>query len=141
MFDGDDWSVWFDDVENVGEHFKHHSEELFLDGDWPEESPDLSILNAVWHHCDRQLKQVPGSIHELREAMDKAWATVSPESCLDQIYASMPDRCQAVIDADGAINDLTWWRNHTKKERTLNKAGARGPPLWCGDDAGANKKW
>ena len=46
------------------------------------------------------------SYDALREAITAAWAAIE-EDYLEELLSTMPDRCQAVIDADG--KHTRWW--------------------------------
>lgn len=72
---------------------------------WPPYSPDLNPIESCWnwmkdwiqeHHG---LEENPG-YNRLREYVLEAWNEL-PDSYLQDLLASMPQRCQAVIDANG----------------------------------------
>jgi DDE superfamily endonuclease len=71
---------------------------------WPSNSPDLNPIEMVWdimkdfiqdHYGDRKL-----SLSETRQAVEAAWESITPQE-LRKLVDSMPQRCQAVIDAQG----------------------------------------
>ena len=74
---------------------------------WPPFSPDLNPIGSVWnmmkdhvqiHHPEVEMgRQLP--LPRLRSAITEAWNSISPEE-LGRLIASLPERCQAVIDAN-----------------------------------------
>ncbi len=71
--------------------------------DWPSKSPDPNPIETVWNWMKDYLqKHYPEkmSYEKLWVAVKAAWEAV-PDSFLDELIASMPARCQAVIDANG----------------------------------------
>ena len=70
---------------------------------WPLYLPDLNPIKMVWNWIKDFIQaNFPDrmSIRELRIAIGEAWESV-PESYLKELIESMPERCQAVIDAEG----------------------------------------
>ncbi|QRV75773.1 DDE superfamily endonuclease [Ceratobasidium sp. AG-Ba] len=70
---------------------------------WPAQSPDLNIIEHVWSYVDRQVHSrctPPKNLTELWEAIKEEWYCV-PQSLIDHLYESIPERVQAVIDAHG----------------------------------------
>ena len=75
---------------------------------WPPSSPDLNPIESIWnmvkdhvqiHHPEVEMgRQLP--LPRLRSAITEAWNLISLEE-LGRLIASMPARCQAVIDANG----------------------------------------
>jgi transposase len=79
--------------------------------DHPPYSPDLNPIEHIWVHLKRRLQeQYPDIAHtpggpdkvkqRLAEVLPKVWETL-PEEYFEKCWRSMPDRVQAVIDADG----------------------------------------
>ena len=71
--------------------------------DWPSQSPDLNLIEWVWGWMECQLGEKWGRIEELETlevAVKIVWDSVSIDF-LESLIASMPDRLQAVIDANG----------------------------------------
>ncbi len=72
---------------------------------WPPNSPDLNPIEVVW--CWMKdfiqyrygLVEKPGLPH-LRLQLAEAWDSID-QVRLDALLATMPARCQAVIDANG----------------------------------------
>ena len=70
---------------------------------WSAQSPDLNPIEHVWHHLKLKLSAYetkPKGVHELWDRIEKEWNTFTAEECRRYID-SMPDRCRAVIDANG----------------------------------------
>lgn len=75
---------------------------------WPAYSPDLNPIEAVWNKMKDYIqenypdpaggKQRP--YDELRVIVQEAWDSITMD-VLRALIDSMPERCQAVIDADG----------------------------------------
>ena len=71
---------------------------------WPALSPDLNPIEDLWNKMKDILEQICPEIHrfypKLKAAVKEAWEALAHEDILDLIR-SMPQRCQAVIDAEG----------------------------------------
>ena len=69
---------------------------------WPAHSPDLSPIENIWADLKKRLEKNHGEIpkNKLWEVVDDEWEKTSPELC-KKLFASMPDRLQAVIKARG----------------------------------------
>lgn len=75
---------------------------------WPAFSPDLNPIEAIWNkmkdYIELRYPDLYGgkqlSYDQLRIAVREAWDSI-PASYLVELIESMPNRCQAVIDADG----------------------------------------
>ena len=70
---------------------------------WPPYSPDLNPIEIVWdwmkdwiddHHTEKM------RYDQLRAAVKVAWEAV-PEAFLNDLIEQMPQRCEAVINANG----------------------------------------
>jgi hypothetical protein len=72
---------------------------------WPAQSPDLNPIDSLWSILDTHLKgRKPTTTLELYDELETFWNDLDV-SLLTKLVDTMPDRCQAVIDADGyAIN-------------------------------------
>jgi transposase len=74
--------------------------------DWPPHSPDLNIIEHVWHYLKEELYKLPEAHNK-----DELWNNVesviqimwSPEMTnkINNLYDSLPNRMAAVIDANG----------------------------------------
>ena len=71
--------------------------------DWPAQSPDLNPIEHIWHHLKLKLSLYPTrakGVHELWDRVEEQWNTFDKDVCRRYID-SMPNRIQAVIDANG----------------------------------------
>ena len=69
--------------------------------DFPSYSPDLNPIENLWATLAREVeKKQCDSIDELQDAIEEAWKTVDQEH-MRKLAASMPQRCAAVIVANG----------------------------------------
>jgi transposase len=71
---------------------------------WPPFSPDLSPIEKVWDRLKEIIEKKDPTIHRnynrLRAAVIEAWESITDKEIRD-IIREMPERCQAVIDANG----------------------------------------
>ena len=71
---------------------------------WLANSPDLNPIEDVWEKMKDYIEQHYPEIHrsyaKLRAAVTEAWNAIVHEDILDLIK-SMPERCNAVIVAEG----------------------------------------
>lgn len=72
---------------------------------WPPYSPDLNPVETVWNWMKDYIEDKYGLIekpshNQLRQWTKEAWDAV-PDEFLEDLLASMPTRCQAVIEANG----------------------------------------
>jgi transposase len=71
--------------------------------DWPAQSPDLNPIEHVWSILKRRLNLYstpPKDLHELWNCVQEVYATITIDEC-QRLYASMPDRIAAVLEAKG----------------------------------------
>ena len=69
--------------------------------DWPPQSPDLNIIEAVWDYLDRERnKKQPKSTEELWQVLEEAWDNL-PQDYLRKLQESLPKRVAAVIKSKG----------------------------------------
>ena len=67
---------------------------------WPPLSPDLNPIEHVWDDMGRRLRarvHAPGNGRELFQALQQEWTDI-PQQTLQKFIASMPRRCQAILD-------------------------------------------
>ena len=71
---------------------------------WPAFSPDLNPIETAWNEMkDWQARNYPEDrplYTELRQRVTEAWNAIG-QDLLGQLIDTMPQRCQAVIDANG----------------------------------------
>ena len=70
---------------------------------WPAQSADLNPIENVWDKLKTQIGQRerrPTSIHELWNMVLEEWELI-PQSMIDNLYATMPERVEAVLRAKG----------------------------------------
>ena len=98
-----DGAKWHYGAENK----KLREEVGYLQLPWPPNSPDLNLIENVWMLLKRRLRkrfsrieQKPHSEAELFQAAQEEWAEI-PQDVIDNLIDSMPERLQAVLDADG----------------------------------------
>jgi hypothetical protein len=72
---------------------------------WPPCSPDLNPIETVWNGMQDYIQDKmdgPNSSYDfLRRVVKEAWEAVG-QPALDDLINSMPERCQAVVDAEGS---------------------------------------
>ena len=72
---------------------------------WPAFSPDLNPIEKCWNWIKDCIEDHWGleenpSYDKLRKYVEEAWDAL-PESYLEELLASIPAGCQAVIEANG----------------------------------------
>lgn len=68
-----------------------------------QQSPDLNLIEALWMDMEMELGETwgrVGNIETLVAVLQVVWKSISEER-LNGLISSMPERLQAVIDADG----------------------------------------
>jgi len=69
--------------------------------EFPAYSPDLNPIENLWNDMARRVEARPAStVEELQDVIAEEWERTSP-AYLRKLARSMPQRCQAVIDAHG----------------------------------------
>lgn len=71
--------------------------------EWPPNSPDMNIIENLWDYLDRQVrkrKPLPTSEESLWEALQEEWYKI-PQSYIDSLYASLPNRPAELYAAKG----------------------------------------
>jgi len=80
------------------------NEQEFHVMEWPPQSPDLNPIENMWQLLKRRLFRnydcPPCGIHELWDRIGHTWYQITAEEC-QKFIKSMPERCRAVIEADG----------------------------------------
>jgi hypothetical protein len=68
---------------------------------WPAYSPDLNPIEAVWNWMNDYAIQLHfGERLSYDQPIKEAWDSITKDQ-LNDLIASMPERCQAVIDSNG----------------------------------------
>lgn len=70
---------------------------------WPAQSPDLNLIEALWMDMETEPGEIWGRISDipvLQDVLSTIWEAI-PAERLDSLIRSMPQRLQAVIDAEG----------------------------------------
>ena len=84
---------------NVVQTFLHNKGTSVME--WPSYSPDLNPIENLWAILDKQLRaRRCNTLDELFKTLQNGWNNLQLKT-LQSLVASMPARCQAVIDANG----------------------------------------
>ncbi|RYH15065.1 hypothetical protein EON65_32400, partial [archaeon] len=90
-------------AHEVDEFFKAHNMQVL---DWPAHSPDLNIIEHVWHYLKEAMRKLPvASLKEelwsnVEKALAHMWSSEMTKKN-NNLYESLPNRMQAVIAAHG----------------------------------------
>ena len=71
--------------------------------DWPPQSPDMNIIEHMWHYLEHRVRtrtKLPSNVTELWDALVEEWAGIE-DSYVTSLYDSMPERVQALLAAKG----------------------------------------
>ena len=80
------------------------AEQPFAVMEWPAQSPDLNPIENMWALLKQKLfryETVPKGMNELWERAVHVWYNEIPKEVVRRYIESMPDRCKAVIKANG----------------------------------------
>lgn len=72
--------------------------------EWCSNSPDLSAIENAWDELDdrvRRRRVLPKNKEEMWQALQQEWYSLPPEY-INNLYASMPRRIDAVVQAEGS---------------------------------------
>jgi transposase len=90
-------------AEQIKEWNQKHGSSVQLLQSWPPNSPDLNLIENVWSWVRRQVDQMGcQSFEEFKAAVISTMAEVPPHH-LTNLYASMKDRLQAVVESGGGL--------------------------------------
>lgn len=84
---------WFEEHESELKHLP-----------WPAQSPDLNIIEPLWHVLECKLRSrypPPSSLQELQQFLQEEWCKI-PLTTIQKLYDSIPRRLEAVLNAKGA---------------------------------------
>lgn len=71
--------------------------------DWPSSSPDLNVIETLWHKMKKCLRDNPQrTVPDLRRKLQQIWDAFTDQEC-QKLVDSMPLRIQAVIRAKGDV--------------------------------------
>ncbi|GFW52668.1 transposable element Tcb2 transposase [Trichonephila clavipes] len=71
--------------------------------EWPACSPDLNPIEPVWDMLGRRIAErprPPAPVRDLEIALLEEWNSI-PQSLIDNLIASMENRCAAVLAVRG----------------------------------------
>ena len=84
------WREHYIQQDNDPKHTSKWAKQWFSDNniqvlEWPAQSPDLNLIEHLWHHLKSQFQQYntpPKGVHELWERVVEEWNRISLEVCL-----------------------------------------------------------
>jgi transposase len=90
-------------AQEVTEFFHTHNLQVL---EWPAHSPDLNIIEHVWHYLKEKVASQPAATSKenlwsnVEVALDHMWSAEMTKK-IQELYESLPNRMQAVIAAHG----------------------------------------
>ena len=71
-------------------------------GKWPGNSPDANVIEQVWAWMKERIdvEPFPTTIKELEDRAKQVWNSI-PNSLLENLVDSFPERIEKIIEADG----------------------------------------
>jgi hypothetical protein len=101
--------LWLDhdpvfDSDSSQQFLEESSDGFFACNEHAARSPDASLIESTWGDMSRVVHELnPKTQKQLRAAVFKAWTACTTQPKLDALYASMPRRMQAIVDANGGF--------------------------------------
>ncbi|RYY71747.1 hypothetical protein EON63_21470 [archaeon] len=90
-------------AHEVTDFFHTHKVQVL---EWPAHSPDLNIIEHVWHYLKERARQLPVASSKenlwlnVQVALSYMWSEEMTKK-INDLYESLPNRMQAVIAAHG----------------------------------------